>query len=68
MPWNSVIHHAGFEYRDIQCREGRCARVRFTTAQLPLAKASQTGRGVALTCRYIGQGESGAELLLERGR
>jgi CO/xanthine dehydrogenase Mo-binding subunit len=25
-----------------------------------------TGRGVALTCRHIGQGESGAELLLER--
>jgi CO/xanthine dehydrogenase Mo-binding subunit len=61
-------NYAGFEYRDIQCREValRAREVYKKPKLAPRKLGNLTGRGVALTCRHIGQGESGAELLLER--
>jgi CO/xanthine dehydrogenase Mo-binding subunit len=61
-------NYSGFEYRDVKCREvALCAREVWKKPKMVARKAGNlTGRGLALACRHIGQGESGAELLLER--
>ncbi|MBM4299083.1 MAG: hypothetical protein FJ143_15210, partial [Deltaproteobacteria bacterium] len=60
-------NYGGFEYRDIKCREValRAREVYRQPKLAPRKSGNLTGRGVALACRHIGQGESGAELLLE---
>jgi xanthine dehydrogenase molybdenum-binding subunit len=60
-------NYAGFEYRDIKCHEValRAREVYRQPKLAPRKSGNLTGRGVALACRHIGQGESGAELLLE---
>jgi CO/xanthine dehydrogenase Mo-binding subunit len=59
-------NYSGFQYRDIRCREVLLsAKKAWNQAQLPPAKRGNlTGRGFALACRHIGQGESEAEVLL----
>ncbi len=59
-------NYAGFEYRDIKCREVlTSARKVWKKPKLkPLKPGNVTGRGIALTCRHIGQGQSEAEVLL----
>jgi CO/xanthine dehydrogenase Mo-binding subunit len=60
-------NYAGFAYRDIKCHEValRAREVYRQPKLAPRKSGNLTGRGVALSCRHIGQGESGAELLLE---
>jgi CO/xanthine dehydrogenase Mo-binding subunit len=61
-------NYSGFQYRDIKARDVvLSARKVWKQPKLAPHKAGNLiGRGVALACRHIGQGESGAELLLER--
>jgi carbon-monoxide dehydrogenase large subunit len=61
-------NYAGFEYRDIKCREvlEQARKVWRQPKPAPAKRGNLTGRGISLSCRHIGQGESGAELLLER--
>jgi CO/xanthine dehydrogenase Mo-binding subunit len=59
-------NYSGFQYRDIKCREV-LARARAVWRQpklSPLKPGNWTGRGIALSCRHVGQGESEAEVLL----
>jgi CO/xanthine dehydrogenase Mo-binding subunit len=59
-------NYAGFEYRDIKCREvlARARKVWKQPKLKPRKPGNLTGRGIALACRHIGQGQSEAELLL----
>jgi CO/xanthine dehydrogenase Mo-binding subunit len=59
-------NYSGFQYRDIKCREVLArARAVWTQPKLsPLKPGNWTGRGIALSCRHVGQGESEAEVLL----
>jgi CO/xanthine dehydrogenase Mo-binding subunit len=59
-------NYSGFQYRDIRCREVllRAKKVWNQATLPPLKPRNLTGRGFALSCRHIGQGESEAEVLL----
>ncbi|HWP60760.1 MAG TPA: xanthine dehydrogenase family protein molybdopterin-binding subunit [Candidatus Acidoferrales bacterium] len=59
-------NYAGFQYRDIKCREVlERARQVWTQPKLaPRKPQNLVGRGIAFACRHIGQGESEAEVLL----
>jgi CO/xanthine dehydrogenase Mo-binding subunit len=59
-------NYGGFQYRDIKCREVllRARQVWKQPKLKPLKSGNSTGRGIALACRHVGQGESGAEVLL----
>jgi len=61
-------NYSGFQYRDIKARDVALSASKiWKQAKLAPQKAGNlTGRGIALACRHIGQGESGAELLLEQ--
>jgi CO/xanthine dehydrogenase Mo-binding subunit len=61
-------NYGGFRYRDIKARDvALAARKVWKQPKLAPRKAGNlVGRGVAFACRHIGQGESGAELLLEQ--
>jgi len=61
-------NYSGFQYRDIKARDvALAARKVWKQPKLAPQKAGNLiGRGIALACRHIGQGESGAELLLEQ--
>ncbi|HEY2990739.1 MAG TPA: xanthine dehydrogenase family protein molybdopterin-binding subunit [Candidatus Binatia bacterium] len=59
-------NYAGFEYRDIRCREvlERARKVWKQPKLKPRRPGNLIGRGISLACRHIGQGQSEAELLL----
>ena len=59
-------NYSGFQYRDIRCREVllRAREVWRKPKLKPLKSGNLTGRGFALSCRHVGQGESEAEVLL----
>ena len=59
-------NYSGFQYRDIRCREVllRAKKVWNQPKLPPLKPRNLTGRGLALSCRHVGQGESEAEVLL----
>jgi CO/xanthine dehydrogenase Mo-binding subunit len=59
-------NYAGFQYRDIRCREVlmRAREVWKKPKLKPLKTGNLIGRGFALSCRHVGQGESEAEVLL----
>jgi CO/xanthine dehydrogenase Mo-binding subunit len=59
-------NYAGFEYRDIKCREvlERARKVWKQPKLKPRKPGNLIGRGISLACRHIGQGQSEAELLL----
>ncbi len=59
-------NYTGFQYRDIKCREVlERARAAWTQPKIsPLKPGNSVGRGIALSCRHVGQGESEAEVLL----
>ena len=61
-------NYSGFQYRDIKARDVALSASKiWKQAKLaPQRAGNLTGRGIALACRHIGQGESGAELLLEQ--
>ncbi|MGH7767124.1 MAG: xanthine dehydrogenase family protein molybdopterin-binding subunit [Candidatus Binatia bacterium] len=61
-------NYAGFEYRDIKCREvlERARKVWKQPKPKPRKPGNLTGRGISLACRHIGQGQSEAELLLDK--
>jgi CO/xanthine dehydrogenase Mo-binding subunit len=63
-------NYSGFQYRDIKCREVlERARAAWTQPKLaPLKPDNSVGRGIALSCRHVGQGESEAEILLGTDR
>jgi len=59
-------NYSGFQYRDIRCHEVllRAKKVWHQPKLPPLKPRNLTGRGFALSCRHVGQGESEAEVLL----
>jgi len=59
-------NYGGFQYRDVRCRDVllRAKKIWRQPKLKPLKPGNLTGRGVALSCRHIGQGESEAEVLL----
>ena len=59
-------NYSGFQYRDIKCREVllRAREVWQQPKLRPLKPRNLIGRGITLSCRHIGQGESEAEVLL----
>ena len=59
--------YAGFQYRDVKCREVLdAARAHWRKPKpRPRRRGNLIGRGISLACRHIGLGEAGAELLLQ---
>jgi CO/xanthine dehydrogenase Mo-binding subunit len=59
-------NYGGFQYRDIRARAvlESAEKVWRAPKPKPSKKGNRTGRGIALACRHVGQGESEAEVLL----
>ncbi|MDE0031280.1 MAG: xanthine dehydrogenase family protein molybdopterin-binding subunit [Deltaproteobacteria bacterium] len=64
---NGDSNYLGFEYLDIRCREVLLKAKPFWDRPklAPRRPGGLTGRGIALACRHVGQGESGAEIALQ---
>jgi carbon-monoxide dehydrogenase large subunit len=59
-------NYGGFQYRDIRARAVLESTKNFWRQPKlkPIKPGNQTGRGIAFSCRHVGQGESEAEVLL----
>lgn len=59
-------NYDGFQYRDIRGRAvlENAKKIWRQPKLKPRERGNRTGRGIALTCRHVGQGESEAEVLL----
>lgn len=59
-------NYGGFQYRDIRSRAvlESAMKVWHQPKLKPIKLGNRTGRGIAFSCRHVGQGESEAEVLL----
>lgn len=59
-------NYGGFQYRDIRARAvlERAKKFWRQPRLKPVKPGNRTGRGIAFSCRHVGQGESEAEVLL----